>query len=53
MSMPLVTITTFDVIVMMRERPMGGGTCVYKPHLFGARIIIVCFGLSRECWKLW
>ena len=40
MLMPLVTITTFDVILMLRESSHGlVGTCVYKPHLFGARTI--------------
>ena len=40
MPMPLVTITTFDVIVMLSESSNGlVGTCVYKPHLFGARMI--------------
>ena len=40
MLMPLVTITTFDVILMLRESSHGlVGTCVYKPHLFGARMI--------------
>ena len=40
MLLPLVTITTFDVILMLRESTHGlVGTCVYKPHLFGARTI--------------
>jgi hypothetical protein len=40
MLLPLVTITTFDVILMLRESAQGlVGTCVYKPHLFGARAI--------------
>jgi acyl-CoA synthetase (AMP-forming)/AMP-acid ligase II len=40
MLVPLVTITTFDVILMLRQSPHGlAGTCVYKPHLFGARTI--------------
>ena len=40
MPMPLVTITTFDVIVTLSESSHGlVGTCVYKPHLFGARMI--------------
>jgi acyl-CoA synthetase (AMP-forming)/AMP-acid ligase II len=40
MLSPLVTITTFDVILMLRESTHGlGGCCVYKPHLFGARTI--------------
>ena len=37
MLVPLVTITTFDVILMLRESTHGlVGTCVYKPHLFRA-----------------
>ena len=40
MLMPLVTLTTFDVIVMLRETPNGlVGTCAYKPHLFTAKRI--------------
>ena len=40
MPMPLVTFTTFDVIVTLSESSNGlVGTCVYKPHLFGARMI--------------
>jgi acyl-CoA synthetase (AMP-forming)/AMP-acid ligase II len=40
MLLPLVTITSFDVILMLRESAQGlVGTCVYKPHLFGARTI--------------
>jgi acyl-CoA synthetase (AMP-forming)/AMP-acid ligase II len=35
MLVPLVTITSFDVILMLKESPQGlVGTCVYKPHLF-------------------
>ena len=37
MLVPLVTITSFDVILALREGPFGlAGTCVYKPHLFSA-----------------
>jgi acyl-CoA synthetase (AMP-forming)/AMP-acid ligase II len=37
MLMPLVTITTFDVILMLHESVDGlVGSCVYKPHLFDA-----------------
>jgi acyl-CoA synthetase (AMP-forming)/AMP-acid ligase II len=37
---PLVTVTPFDVILMLREGPYGlAGTCVYKPHLFQAATI--------------
>ena len=40
MLMPLVTITSYDIILMLREGPHGLiGTCVYKPALFGARTI--------------
>jgi Condensation domain len=40
MLVPLVTITSFDVILMLREGPHGlAGTCVYKPHLFQAATI--------------
>jgi len=40
MLLPLVTITTFDVILMLRESTQGlVGTCVYKPHRFGAKAI--------------
>jgi acyl-CoA synthetase (AMP-forming)/AMP-acid ligase II len=40
MLLPLVTATTFDVILMLRESAYGlVGSCVYKPHLFGTRTI--------------
>jgi acyl-CoA synthetase (AMP-forming)/AMP-acid ligase II len=40
MLVPLVTITSFDAILMLRETAHGlVGTCVYKPHLFRARTI--------------
>jgi Condensation domain len=40
MLLPLVTITTFDVILMLRESAHGlRGCCVYKPHLFRTRTI--------------
>jgi acyl-CoA synthetase (AMP-forming)/AMP-acid ligase II len=40
MPAPLVTITPADVIFMLHETPQGlRGQCVYKPHLFGTRII--------------
>jgi len=36
----LVTLTTIDVSLLLRESAQGlVGTCVYKPHLFGARTI--------------
>jgi non-ribosomal peptide synthetase component F len=40
MPVPLVTITPLDVILMLHESTHGlVGSCVYKPHLFGARTI--------------
>jgi acyl-CoA synthetase (AMP-forming)/AMP-acid ligase II len=40
MLVPLVTITSFDVMLMLRESADGlAGTCVYKPHLFGVSTI--------------
>ena len=40
MLMPVVTLTTFDIILMLREGRGGlAGTCAYKPHLFTARMI--------------
>jgi acyl-CoA synthetase (AMP-forming)/AMP-acid ligase II len=40
MLLPLVTMTTFDVILMLYESVQGlVGTCVYKPHLFRANTI--------------
>jgi hypothetical protein len=40
MLVPLVTITSFDAILRLREVPDGlAGTCVYKPHLFCAGTI--------------
>ena len=40
MLLPLVTVTTFDVILMLRESAHGlVGCCVYKPHLFRATAI--------------
>jgi non-ribosomal peptide synthetase component F len=40
MLLPLVTITKFDVILMLRETGRGlMGCCVSKPHLFRATII--------------
>jgi hypothetical protein len=40
MPMPLVTTTTYDVILVLREN--GGGligSCIYKPHLFSGAAI--------------
>jgi non-ribosomal peptide synthetase component F len=40
MLLPLVTVTTFDVILMLRESAHGlVGCCVYKLHLFRATAI--------------
>jgi non-ribosomal peptide synthetase component F len=40
MLLPLVTITSFDVILVLRESPDGlAGTCIYKPFLFRASAI--------------
>jgi hypothetical protein len=40
MPVPLVTITSADVIFMLHETAQGlRGQCVYKPHLFGTRTI--------------
>jgi Condensation domain len=40
MPMPLVTTTTYDVIVGLRETAQGlVGSCIYKPHLFGSKSI--------------
>jgi acyl-CoA synthetase (AMP-forming)/AMP-acid ligase II len=40
MLLPLVTITSFDVILVFRENLDGFvGTCIYKPFLFRARVI--------------
>jgi acyl-CoA synthetase (AMP-forming)/AMP-acid ligase II/acyl carrier protein len=40
MLLPLVTISKFDVILMLRESGRRlAGCCVYKPHLFRASMI--------------
>ena len=40
MLLPLLTVTQFDVILMLRESDRGlVGCCVYKPHLFRATMI--------------
>jgi len=40
MLVPLVNLTSYDLIIMLREGVHGlAGTCVYKPHLFDARAI--------------
>jgi acyl-CoA synthetase (AMP-forming)/AMP-acid ligase II len=49
MLVPLVTMTSFDVILMLRESAGGlVGTCVYKPHLFGAGTIDRLLGDFQE-----
>ena len=38
--LPLVTMTTFDVTLVLRDTAKGlAGTCEYKPHLFGEEAI--------------
>jgi non-ribosomal peptide synthetase component F len=40
MALPLVTMTTFDVTLTLRDSAMGlVGTCVYKPYLFSAEAV--------------
>ena len=40
MLLPLVRITQFDIVLMLRESDRGlVGCCVYKPHLFRAVMI--------------
>jgi non-ribosomal peptide synthetase component F len=40
MPMPLVTTTTYDVIVGLRETAQGlVGSCIYKPHRFDSKWI--------------
>jgi non-ribosomal peptide synthetase component F len=40
MLLPLVTVTTLDLTLMLRESTQGlVGTCAYKPHLFAAKAI--------------
>jgi acyl-CoA synthetase (AMP-forming)/AMP-acid ligase II len=40
MLLPLVSVTTFDITLMLRETPEGlVGKCVYKPDLFAAKTI--------------
>ncbi|HTC04142.1 MAG TPA: condensation domain-containing protein [Xanthobacteraceae bacterium] len=40
MPMPLVTTTTYDVILSLRETAQGlMGSCIYQPHLFGSKWI--------------
>jgi acyl-CoA synthetase (AMP-forming)/AMP-acid ligase II len=53
MLAPLVTMTSFDVILMLSES-RGGlvGTCVYKPHIFRARTIDRLLGKFQEVLEL-
>ena len=40
MIQPLVTTTTYNVILALCESPLGlARTCIYKPRLFGAKAI--------------
>ena len=40
MLMPLVTTTTYDIILVLREGAHGlVGSCIYRPHLFGVKSI--------------
>ena len=40
LPMPLVTTTTYDVILMLRESAQGLiGSCIYQPHLFDSKWI--------------
>jgi acyl-CoA synthetase (AMP-forming)/AMP-acid ligase II len=40
MLLPLVTVTSFDIILVMKESRDGlAGTCIYKPFLFRASAI--------------
>jgi hypothetical protein len=38
--LPLVRIAGCDIILMLLDGAYGvGGTCIYKPNLFGPRVI--------------
>ena len=53
MLLPLVAITQFDVILMLREGSQGlVGCCVYKPHLFRATMIDRLLGDFRKVLEL-
>ena len=40
MRMPLMTTTTYDVILTLRESARGlAGSCIYKPRLFSAKSV--------------
>jgi hypothetical protein len=49
MPMPLVTTTTYDVILTFRETAGGlVGSCIYKPHLFNSKSIDRLLGDFRK-----
>jgi len=49
MPMPLVTTTTYDVILTFRETAEGlVGSCIYKPHLFNSKSIDRLLGDFRK-----
>ena len=49
MPMPLVTTTTYDVILSLRETAQGlVGSCIYKPHRFGSKWIDRLLGDFRK-----
>jgi acyl-CoA synthetase (AMP-forming)/AMP-acid ligase II len=53
MLLPLVAITQFDVILMLREGSQGlVGCCVYKPHLFRTSMIDRLLGDFRKVLEL-
>jgi non-ribosomal peptide synthetase component F len=53
MLAPLVTATSFEVILMLRDVSQGlVGTCVCKPHLFRAKAIDLLLQDFREVLKL-
>jgi hypothetical protein len=44
MGFPNAAITTFDIILILRERPKGlSGMCIYKASLFNAETISQMF----------
>ena len=53
MALPLVTMTTFDIMLSLRDTSKGlVGTCAYKPHLFGAEAVdrlLQDFQVVLEC----
>jgi len=47
--LPLVTVTTFDVILILRETADGlVGACVYKPAILGSRTVDRLLGDFRK-----